>query len=154
MDRDLPGKNSIEILERGIPFFRGGSTYRAQAEAARGKGHRRPAQILLDRALGDFVWDVDGHRYIDLQNGWATNPLGNAHPEIIEAVHQAHQRYGFHYEHPLRYELAEKLALIMPGQELPRFSFEVTRAFVDVVDPGAPHRSVGGIGAICCEAVS
>ncbi len=126
MSRDVPGKNSVEILERGIPFFRGGVTYRAQAEAARGRGHRRPAQLLLDRAQGDFVWDVDGHRYIDLQNGWATNPLGNAHPEVIEAVHQAHQRYGFHYEHPLRYELAEKLAEVMPGKELPRFSFEVS----------------------------
>ena len=50
MSRDLPGKNTVAILERGIPFFRGGLTYRAQAEAARRKGHRRPAQILLDRA--------------------------------------------------------------------------------------------------------
>jgi 4-aminobutyrate aminotransferase/(S)-3-amino-2-methylpropionate transaminase len=126
MARELPGKNSVAILERGIPLFRGGSVYRAQAEAAGRKGHRRPSQILLDRAQGDFVWDVDGARYIDLQNGWATNPIGNAHPEVIEAVHEAHLRYGFHYEHPLRYELAEKLAEIMPGQELTRFSFEVS----------------------------
>lgn len=126
MSRDLPGSKAVAILERGIPLFRGGLTYRAQAEAARRKGYERPAQLLLDRALGDFVWDVDGHRYIDLQNGWATNPLGNAHPEVIEAVHQAHQRYGFHYEHPLRYELAEKIAEITPGRELPRFSFEVS----------------------------
>jgi 4-aminobutyrate aminotransferase-like enzyme len=126
MSRELPGKNALPILERGIPLFRGGGKYRERAEAARRKGYLRPAQFVLDRAQGDFVWDVDGHRYIDLQNGWATNPLGNAHPEIIEAVHQAHQRYGFHYEHPLRYELAEKLAEIMPGRELPRFSFEVS----------------------------
>jgi 4-aminobutyrate aminotransferase-like enzyme len=124
MGRELPGKNAIAILERGIPHFRGGLTYRAEAEAARRKGYRRPAQILLDRAQGDFVWDVDGARYIDLQNGWATNPLGNAHPEVIEAVHQAHLRYGFHYEHPLRYELAEKLAETMPDRALPRFSFD------------------------------
>jgi 4-aminobutyrate aminotransferase-like enzyme len=126
MGRELPGKNSVEILERGISLFRGGLTYRAQAEAARAKGYARPTQLLLDRAQGDFVWDVDGHRYIDLQNGWATNPLGNAHPEVIEAVHEAHLRYGFHYEHPLRYELAEKLAEISPGRELTRFSFEVS----------------------------
>jgi len=126
MSRDLPGKNALPILERGIPLFRGGRSYRAQAEAAHHKGYQRPAQFVLDRAQGDFIWDVDGHRYIDLQNGWATNPLGNAHPEIIEAVHQAHLRYGFHYEHPLRYDLAEKLAEIMPGPELTRFSFEVS----------------------------
>ena len=69
---------------------------------------------------------MDGKRYIDFQNGWATNPLGNAHPEIIAAVHQAHRRYGFHFDHPLRYDLAEQLAQIMPDQRLPRFSFEVS----------------------------
>ena len=126
MSRDLPGKSALPILERGIPLFRGGGKYREKAEAAQRKGYVRPAQFVLDRAHGDFIWDVDGNRYIDLQNGWATNPLGNAHPEIIEAVHQAHQRYGFHYEHPLRYELAEKLAEIMPSRELSRFSFEVS----------------------------
>ena len=126
MSRDIPSKDTIAILERGIPLFRGGATYRDEAEAAHQKGHVRPAQLILDRAQGDFVWDLDGQRYIDLQNGWATNPIGNAHPEVIEAVHQAHLRYGFHYEHPLRYELAEKLADLMPGRELPRFSFEVS----------------------------
>jgi 4-aminobutyrate aminotransferase/(S)-3-amino-2-methylpropionate transaminase len=60
------------------------------------------------------------------QNGWATNPLGNAHPEIIEAVNNAHKRYGFHYDHPLRYDLAAMLADIMPGKALPRFNYEVS----------------------------
>ncbi len=35
MSRDLPGKNALPILERGIPLFRGGLTYREKAEAAR-----------------------------------------------------------------------------------------------------------------------
>jgi 4-aminobutyrate aminotransferase-like enzyme len=126
MSDSVPGKETRKRLERGIPLFRGGLTYEAQAKAARAKGYRLPAQIVVDRAKGNFVWDPDGRRYIDLQNGWATNPVGNANPEIIEAVHQAHQRFGFHYEHPLRYELAEKLAEIMPERALPRFSFEVS----------------------------
>ena len=32
--------------------------------------------------------------------------------EIIEAVHSAHKRWGYHWEH--RFKLAEKLAEIMP----------------------------------------
>jgi 4-aminobutyrate aminotransferase-like enzyme len=126
MSQDLPGKNTREILERGISLFRGGAAYASKAEAARASGYVLPAQIIVDRAEGDFVWDMDGRRYIDLQNGWATNPIGNAHPEIVEAVHQAHLRYGFHYDHPLRYELAERLAEIMPGGALPRFTYEVS----------------------------
>jgi 4-aminobutyrate aminotransferase-like enzyme len=124
--KQLPSKDTLAILERGLPHFRGGDAYPKEAEAARRLGHERPAQFLLDRVEGDYVWDLDGNRYIDLQNGWATNPIGNAHPEVIEAVHQAHLRYGFHYEHPLRVELAERLADIMPGRALPRWSFEVS----------------------------
>ena len=37
MSRDLPGKNALPILERGIPLFRGGGRYREKAEAAQRK---------------------------------------------------------------------------------------------------------------------
>jgi 4-aminobutyrate aminotransferase-like enzyme len=52
--------------------------------------------------------------------------VGNAHPEVIAAVNEAHQRYGFHYDHPLRYELAEKLLATMPDKDLSRFNYEVS----------------------------
>ena len=122
----FPGPKTQAMLPRGLPLFRNGLRYEAEAKTAQAKGYVEPAQIIVDRAAGDFLWDIDGKRYIDLQNGWATNPLGNAHPEIIEAVHAAHKRYGFHYDHPLRYDLAEKLAETMPGKALPRFNFEVS----------------------------
>ena len=64
------------------------------------RGFRSVRQIVIDKAEGDFVWDLDGNRYIDFQNGWATNPLGNCHPEILEAVEAANRRFGFHYDHP------------------------------------------------------
>ncbi len=126
MNYKLPGSKTTQLLQTGIKFFRHGLRYSSEAAKAEAKGFSSPAQIIVDRAEGDFIWDMDGHRYIDFQNGWATNPLGNCHPEIIEAVHAAHQRYGFHWEHPLRFELAEMLAEIMPQQALPRFSFEVS----------------------------
>ncbi len=114
------------MLRRGIPLFRNGLRYEEESKKSQRRGYRGSQQILVDRAEGDFIWDLDGKKYIDFQNGWATNPVGNAHPEVIAAVHEAHKRYGFHFDHPLRYELAEKLAEIMPGRELPRFSFEVS----------------------------
>lgn len=126
MSYSLPGVKTQALLEAGMPYMRNGGWYAASRQRSAAKGFAQPAQIIVDRAAGDFVWDLDGNRYIDFQNGWATNPLGNCHPEIIEAVHQAHQRYGYHWEHPLRVPLAEQLAAIMPGQALPRFSFEVS----------------------------
>ena len=122
----LPGKKTQQYLQAGQRLFRNGKRYERTSKEAAKKGFAAPAQIIIGRAEGDYIWDLDGNRFIDFQNGWATNPLGNCHPEIIEAVHSAHQRWGYHWEHPLRFELAEKLAEIMPAKQLPRFSFEVS----------------------------
>jgi len=126
MANEFPGPKTKAALERGIPLFRNGLKYDVEMERAGQRGFRAVRQIVIDKAKGDFVWDLDGKRYIDFQNGWATNPLGNTHPEIIEAVYAAQKRYGFHYDHELRYDLAEMLADIMPGKALPRFNYEVS----------------------------
>lgn len=126
MRATYPGPKTLDTLKRGVKLFARGAHFEKEMERATRRGYKSPRQIVVDRAKGDFIWDMDGRKFIDFQCGWATNPLGNAHPEIIEAVHKAHERYGFHYDHPLRYDLAEKLATIMPGQELPRFNYEVS----------------------------
>lgn len=126
MSKKFPGPKTRAVLERGIPLFRNGLRYEEERQKAARRGYRSVNQIIIDRAEGDFIWDLDGRRYIDFQNGWATNPVGNVHPEVLAAVHEAERRFGFHYDHPLRYELAERLAEIMPGQSLPRFSYEVS----------------------------
>lgn len=125
MSIQLPGDKSRALLDRGLPCLRDGILYQGRAKEAAQKGYAPPAQMIVGRAEGDFVWDLDGNQFIDLQNGWATNPLGNCHPEIIEAVHQAHQRYGFQWEHALRIPAAEQILATMPA-ELSRFSFEVS----------------------------
>jgi 4-aminobutyrate aminotransferase/(S)-3-amino-2-methylpropionate transaminase len=122
----FPGPKTRAALERGIPFFQNGLRFDAEMERAGRRGFRPVRQIVIDKAEGDFVWDLDGKRYIDFQNGWATNPLGNCHPEILEAVDAANRRFGFHYDHPLRYDLAEMLADIMPLRSLPRTNYEVS----------------------------
>ncbi|AQA18642.1 aspartate aminotransferase family protein [Halioglobus japonicus] len=126
MSYDLPGDASRALLQRGLPHLRNGIHYTRASQKSASKGYVPPAQFIVGRAEGDYVWDLDGNQYIDFQNGWATNPLGNCHPEILEAVHEAQRQYGFQWEHPLRIPLAERLASIMPSGSLPRFSFEVS----------------------------
>jgi len=128
VDDSFPGPKTRAALERGIPLFKNGLRFDAEMDRAGQRGFRPVRQIVIDKAEGDFVWDLDGKRYIDFQNGWATNPLGNCDPEILEAVEAANRRFGFHYDHPLRYELAEMLADIMPGKALPRTNYEVSGA--------------------------
>lgn len=42
--------------------------------------------LALARGAGAEVWDVDGHRYLDLLGGIAVNALGHAHPAVVRAV--------------------------------------------------------------------
>lgn len=126
MEDNFPGPKTLAALRRGIPYFKNGLRFNEALKESGSRGFRSVRQIVIDRAEGDYVWDLDGYRYIDFQNGWATNPLGNCHPEILEAVDRANRQYGFHYDHPLRYDLAERLAAIMPSRALPRTNYEVS----------------------------
>lgn len=42
--------------------------------------------LVLTHGDGAWVWDVDGHRYLDLLGGIAVNLLGHGHPELVAAV--------------------------------------------------------------------
>jgi acetylornithine/N-succinyldiaminopimelate aminotransferase len=45
----------------------------------------RPQRVLV-RGEGCYVWDADGHRYLDLLGGLAVNALGHAHPLLTSAI--------------------------------------------------------------------
>src|SRR5579871_2874261 len=48
--------------------------------------HTFNRSLVMERGEGVRVYDADGHAYLDLVAGIATNVLGHAHPNIIEAV--------------------------------------------------------------------
>lgn len=41
---------------------------------------------VLDHGHGVYVWDVDGHKYLDFMAGIAVNTLGYAHPKWLQAI--------------------------------------------------------------------
>jgi acetylornithine/N-succinyldiaminopimelate aminotransferase len=43
-------------------------------------------QLQLVRGEGSWVWDRDGHRYLDLLSGLAVTSLGHSHPAVAEAL--------------------------------------------------------------------
>ncbi|HEU4577825.1 MAG TPA: aminotransferase class III-fold pyridoxal phosphate-dependent enzyme [Polyangiaceae bacterium] len=45
----------------------------------------RPS-LVLSRGHGSYVWDEAGARYLDMVQGWATNTLGHAAPELLAAL--------------------------------------------------------------------
>ena len=41
---------------------------------------------FVARAEGPYVWDVEGHRLIDLVQSYGAVIAGHAHPKIVEAI--------------------------------------------------------------------
>ena len=42
--------------------------------------------VCLTRGEGSWVWDAEGHRYLDFFPGWGCNLLGHCPPRVVEAV--------------------------------------------------------------------
>jgi adenosylmethionine-8-amino-7-oxononanoate aminotransferase len=42
--------------------------------------------LVVDRAAGIHVWDVDGKRYLDGNSSWWVSVLGHNHPRLMEAL--------------------------------------------------------------------
>src|SRR5437763_6730082 len=72
---------SRRLAERARTIFPDGVTHDNR--------HLEPFPIYIDRALGAYKWDVDGHRLIDYWCGHGALLLGHSHPAIVEAVQEA-----------------------------------------------------------------
>ena len=78
--------------------------------------YAREYALVVDRAEGSEVWDVDGRRYIDFMAGIAVLNVGHRHPRVVEAVREQIDKFwhiclaDFYY--PQAVELAEKLQQI------------------------------------------
>jgi len=78
-----------------------------------------PRAIVVDRASGARIWDLEGREYLDLLAGIGVASIGHAHPDVARAVAEQAQRYT----HVMVYgedvcapqvELAERLAGLLP----------------------------------------
>ncbi len=45
--------------------------------------------IFMARAKGQYLYDIDGNRYIDYIGSWGPMILGHAHPHVIDAITRA-----------------------------------------------------------------
>jgi 4-aminobutyrate aminotransferase len=86
-------------------------------------------EFVFDRGQGNYVWDVDGNRYLDLVCGIASVPLGHNHPELLQVVHDhLHESKLWHYagndffSEPT-IKLAEKLVKISPTEKKSKIFF-------------------------------
>jgi glutamate-1-semialdehyde 2,1-aminomutase len=89
---------------------------------------------FIARGEGPYVFDIDGHRYIDYVLSWGALILGHAHPRVVEAAAKAIQdgtTFGAPTERETR--LAEMICRAMPSIERLRFTSSGTEATMSAI---------------------
>ncbi|MDO3529879.1 aminotransferase class III-fold pyridoxal phosphate-dependent enzyme [Ralstonia pseudosolanacearum] len=78
--------------------------------------------LFASRSEGAYLWDVDGHRYIDCALGYGSVVLGHGHPAVADAMRQA-ARLGGHSTLLNRWhaELAQRFVDMIPAAEMVAF---------------------------------
>jgi glutamate-1-semialdehyde 2,1-aminomutase len=88
-----------------------------------------PYPFYTARAIGPYLWDCDGNRFIDYCLAYGPMILGHRHPAIKEAVSDQMDR-GWLYGTPseLEVRLAERVSSLYPSMERLRFVSSGTEA--------------------------
>ncbi len=120
---------SAALFDRACKVLPGGVNSPVRAFQAVGG---RP--VLLERAAGAHVFDVDGKRYVDLVGSWGPAILGHAHAAVVDAVREAAGR-GISFGACCRQEaeLAELIISALPAVEMLRFVNSGTEAAMSAV---------------------
>lgn len=71
--------------------------------------------ITIEKALGSYVWDDKGQKYLDLYGGHAVISIGHTHPHYVKRLEDQLHKVGFYSNSvkiPLQVQLAEKLGQV------------------------------------------
>ncbi|KAM6902513.1 alanine--glyoxylate aminotransferase 2, mitochondrial isoform 4-T4 [Xenentodon cancila] len=74
-------------------------------------------QVFIHQGFMQWLWDVDGRRYLDLFAGVATVSVGHCHPNVTAAAEQQLKKLWHTtniYVYPALHEYCEKLASYFP----------------------------------------
>jgi glutamate-1-semialdehyde 2,1-aminomutase len=90
--------------------------------------------LVVERAAGAHLFDVDGNEYIDYVCSWGAMILGHAHPAVTAAIQdQASRGTSYGMTTALEAELARAIRGAMPSLEMLRFVSSGTEATMSAV---------------------
>ena len=122
-------RRSTELFARAEKILVGGVNSPVRAFRAVGG-----TPLIIDRARGSRIWDVDGREYIDYVCSWGALILGHAHPDVVAAVaDQAQRGTSYGMTSPLEIALGERVARAVPSIERIRFVSSGTEATMSAV---------------------
>jgi glutamate-1-semialdehyde 2,1-aminomutase len=123
------GLRSQELYKRACRVIPGGVSSPVRAFRAVGG-----TPLFIEKGGGQYLYDVDGRRYLDVVNSWGALILGHAHPAVIEAMARAcRDGTTFGAPCPAEVELAERITASYPGLEQLRFVSSGTEAVMSAI---------------------
>jgi glutamate-1-semialdehyde 2,1-aminomutase len=122
-------ERSREVYQAAVKLMPGGVNSPARAFGAVGG-----EPIIMDRADGAYLVDVDGNRYIDYIGSWGPMILGHGDPDVVQAVQKAVQT-GMSFGAPTVAEntLAELIIQMVPSVEKVRLVNSGTEATMSAI---------------------
>jgi glutamate-1-semialdehyde 2,1-aminomutase len=124
-----PGERDAELFDRAQKTLVGGVNSPVRAFRAVGG-----TPLIIDRAEGSRLWDVDGREYVDYICSWGALILGHAQPDVVVAIaDQARRGTSYGMTSPLEIELGERISRAIPSIEKIRFVSSGTEATMSAV---------------------
>lgn len=120
---------SKQLYERTL-----GLLIEASSSSSRGPANYGAYPVFMECGRGSRIFDVDGNEYVDWMMAFGAQPLGHAHPEVVEAITQA-AATGAHFATatPVEVEVAEMIQRIVPNAERVRFANTGTEAMMAAI---------------------
>lgn len=106
IDGPLPGPIAKSLIERD--------------HAVSSPSNTRDYPLVVKRAAGSVVEDVDGNRFLDFAAGIAVCATGHCHPKVVAAIESQAKNLihicGSDFYYPPMVDLMERLAGLVPGK--------------------------------------
>lgn len=118
-----------ELFQRAKNLMPGGVSSPVRAFKAVGSD-----PIIVSRAQGSRLWDVEGKEYIDYLMSWGPLIIGHAHPKVVSAIKEQAEKglsYGLTNQHEI--ELAQLVTSSIPSVEMVRFVSSGTEATMSAI---------------------
>jgi glutamate-1-semialdehyde 2,1-aminomutase len=126
----IPNRTRSQALQqRAERFFPGGVNSPVRAFKAVGG-----APPFVERALGAWLTDADGNRYVDYFGSWGPMILGHAFAPVVEAIERAARKSAsFGASTAAEGDLAERVVACFPAIERLRFVSSGTEATMSAI---------------------
>jgi len=127
--KDLKTSRSSKLFAEAKKHLPGGVN--SPVRAFRAVGHD---PIFISKAKGQFVYDVDGNRYIDYVGSWGPMILGHAHRDVVASIRRAALN-GTSFGAPTaaEIEMAKLVKKLVPSVEVVRMVNSGTEATMSAV---------------------